>query len=174
MRLRILVLISSMLSFLAAFGQEENDNRMKELTVQCSQIVELNQRIESLNKTIDGAYNQIDSIRSAWHKVCMEYIHSSDVKLSEDFNYLIANTDSIFDGAELYNLLVTESKKVQDDNYHLEPVPVTQPGVSVKPVEEPRPVITRDDDKKKRKDDMESDDLESMKSKIKSKEDKKK
>lgn len=97
---------ASILFSVASYGQQANENSMAILTTQCGQIMKYNQEIENLHRAINEAGYKIDSLRNSWHQVCSDYLDSSEPKSVEDFKYLIANTDSIFDGIELYNRLV--------------------------------------------------------------------
>lgn len=102
----MILIIASVLLSLASYAQQADKNTMAILITQCSRILEYSQQIETLNREMNEADYKIDSLRSSWRQVCLDYLGSSEPKSVEDFKSLIANTDSIFDGIELLNRLV--------------------------------------------------------------------
>lgn len=127
----------------SSYGQVQNN--MNRLVTQCGKIVEYSQQITELKDSINDANQKIKELRNTWEKTCNEYLASEEQTL-DDFQYLINNTDSIYE-KELYLKLVDASKKVRDKGKkkELRPVDDTKPVIK----EEPVPVKSDNDGKEK-------------------------
>ena len=135
----------------SSYGQVQNN--MNRLVTQCGKIVEYSQQITELNDSINKVNQKIIELRTAWEKTCNDYL-ASDEYTSEDFQYLINNTDSINE-KELYLKLVETSKNVANNDKHKELAPVVGP----KPViEKPTPDKSNEDGKDPEKDSKEKKD----------------
>lgn len=104
----------------SSYGQVQNN--MNKLVTQCATIVEFSQQITQLKDSIRNANQKVLELRKDWEKTCNDYL-ASDEQTSEDFQYLINNTDSIIENA-LYLKLVEASRnvKVSNENNKKEPV----------------------------------------------------
>lgn len=74
--------------------------------VYCRTIVEKADKLEDLKSEIKSLQEKRDSIRSVWYNSCMKYLQAPGTKYTDELDYLIERTDSIFDGKELYTRLL--------------------------------------------------------------------
>lgn len=141
------VLLGFILLFsITSYGQVQNN--MNNLVTQCGIIVEYSQQIIQLKDSIRNASQKILELRNKWEKTCNDYL-ASDEQTSEDFQYLISNTDSINE-TDLYAKLVDASKKVKDNKGHEKLLPIND---AANPVikQEPTPIESDNDGKETEK-----------------------